>query len=244
MTDLSLILALYEEGPTLPDSLQRIVEELERLPWTWEIILVDDGSTDDSRLRADQFAAQHPDQIRASHHDTNRGRGAAVANGLRIASGTVAGYLDVDLEISESVIEPCVVPILFEGYDASLGERTYRLRPRSWFRHLLSRGYAVIVRALVATSIRDTESGCKWFRRDSILPVLDHVQSEGWFFDTEIMVLAERAGLSISQIPVTYSRRFDKASTVKPLKDSLSSFRQLFDLRRRLKRQGGPPPSQ
>ena len=236
--DLTVIVPLYQEGPTLHDSLVRLAACLAAHPRSWEIVLVDDGSRDGSRQVAEAWAEayrrEHPTAvIRSAHHEGNRGRGAAVKTGLRAARGTVAGFLDIDLEVGERFIEPCVSAVE-AGADVVVGEREYALQPRSWLRHLLSKGYAGLCRSVIHTSVRDTEAGFKWFRREALLPLLDRITDDGWFFDTEVVVRAERAGLVVTSVPVEFVRRFEKVSTVRPLRDSLVYLRRLFAFRRAL----------
>lgn len=233
--DLSIVVPLYDEGPTLGAGLAALADAADASPWSWEMVLVDDGSRDDSRAIGEAFAASRGPQVRTAHHAANRGRGAAVKSGLAAARGTYVGFLDIDLEVGPEAMVRCV-QALCDGADVAIGDRSYELAARSWLRHVLSRGYAFLVRGLLATGVRDTESGCKWFRRAAILPCLADAPSDGWFFDTEIMIAAERAGLSIAQVPVVFRRRFDKASTVRPLADALDYWRRLLALRRRLAR--------
>jgi len=219
---LTVILPCFNEGPTLRNSLERLLAALEGSPWSHEVIFVDDGSRDDTRATVERFCAERPGApLRTAHHDRNRGRGAAVLTGLAAARGEVAGFLDIDLEVSEQYIAPCVQAVL-DGADVAVGRRFYDLQPHSLLRHVLSRGYAACVRALLGTRLRDTESGFKWFRLQAILPLVPTLAHRGWFFDTEIMVRAERAGLRIAEVPVRFVRRFDKASTVRPLRDSVA----------------------
>ncbi len=238
--DLSVIVPLYQEGPTLRDSLVRLAAALAAGTRRWEIVFVDDGSRDGSRQVAEHWAVEHRQgdptaEIRSAHHARNRGRGAAVKTGLLAARGTVAGFLDIDLEVGEQFIDPCVAAVE-AGADVVVGEREYALQPRSWLRHLLSKGYASLCRSVIHTSVRDTEAGFKWFRREALLPLLDHIEDDGWFFDTEVVVRAERAGLTVISVPVEFVRRFEKTSTVRPLRDSLVYLRRLFAFRRALGR--------
>lgn len=226
--ELSVIVPCFNEGPTLEASLQRLVGWLSRQRLDWEMILIDDASRDDSRASVDRFVATHPElPLRTAHHERNTGRGGAVIDGLRLARGRVAGFLDIDLEVAEHNIGPCVEAVLSGRADVATGLRVYRVSLRSLFRHLLSRGYVALVRMLLGTRLIDTESGFKWFRREAILPLLDQVTAQDWFFDTEIMLRAERAGLTVVEIPVLFDRRFDKTSTVKPVRDSIAYWRSL-----------------
>ena len=236
--DLTVIVPCYREGPTLPESLRRVTDWLERRGLPWELLLIDDASPDGTRALADAFVAAHPElPLRTAHHAVNTGRGGAVADGLRLARGRLAGFLDIDLEISEQAIGPCL-DALEAGADLVVGRRRYVLAAHSLGRHVLSRGYARLVAALLGTRLHDTESGCKWFRRAAIVPLLDRVADRGWFFDTEICVRAERAGLAVAEVPVDFVRRFDKPSTVRPLRDSLVYLLALLRFRARLARGG------
>jgi glycosyltransferase involved in cell wall biosynthesis len=237
--ELSVIVPCYNEGPTLQASLQRLVDWLSQRALSWELILIDDKSRDDSRGVADRFVADHPDlPLRTAHHEVNTGRGGAVIDGLRAARGRVAGFLDIDLEVAEHNIGPCVDAVLGGRADVATGRRLYAIGLRSLFRHVLSRGYVALVRAMVGTRLVDTESGFKWFRREAIVPLLDQVAAKDWFFDTEIMVRAERAGLVVLELPVHFERRFDKVSTVRPVHDSIVYWRNLRRFRKALRREG------
>ena len=238
--ELTVIVPLYDEGPTLDASLARLVAWLAASGRRWEAILVDDGSRDASRAVADAFVAAHPGlPLRCAHHARNTGRGGAVLDGLALARGAYAGFLDIDLEVAETFIGPCL-EALDAGADVAVGRRGYELASHSLLRHVLSRGYSRLARALLGTRLRDTESGFKWFRQSSIAVILPEVRHRGWFFDTEIMLRAERAGLAIVEVPVRFQRRFDKRSTVRPLRDSLAYLAALLRFRLSLRR-GGPP---
>lgn len=237
--ELSVIVPCYNEGPTLEDSLQRLVAWLQHHGAAWEAIFIDDKSRDDSRAVVDRFVEAHPElPLRTAHHETNTGRGGAVIDGLRLARGRVAGFLDIDLEVAEHNIGPCVDAVLEGRADVATGLRIYKLGLRSLFRHVLSRGYVALVRAMLGTRLADTESGFKWFRREAVLPLLDQVASKDWFFDTEVMVRAERAGLTVLEIQVLFDRRFDKISTVRPVHDSIVYWRNLWRFRKALAREG------
>ena len=124
-------------------------------------------------------------------------------------------------------------PVLKERPRYSIPER---IQARSIDRYLMSRGYSFLVRKLLGVSFLDTETGYKFFRRAALLPVLDKIQDPGWFWDTEFMVRAGRHGLRVVEIPGAYVRRWDKASTVRGLRDSVAYFRKLLAFRRALGR--------
>jgi hypothetical protein len=100
----------------------------------------------------------------------------------------------------------------------------------------MSRGYSWLVRVLLETPLRDTETGYKFFRREKLMPVLDAISDPGWFWDTEFMLRAERRGLVIREVPGAYVRRDDKQSSVSGIKDSFDYFARLWRFRSELAR--------
>lgn len=234
--DLSLVLACYNEEPLLLRNVQEILTVLDATRLAYELIFVDDASTDRTKDLIEQIVRKNRESvpIRAIFHEKNIGRGGAVRDGFLAAQGDMVGYLDVDLEIPASVILPCLLA-LRQGHDVAVGKRIYKFRWRSIDRSVMSRGYAWLVqRALRLHGLTDTESGCKFFRRNKVLPLLKQCQDNGWFWDTEIMTLAWLAGLSIVEIPCLYFRRFDRASSVRPLRDSIEYFAKLLRFRARV----------
>ncbi len=237
--DLSLVLACYNEEPWLADSVREIVRVLDFSPLTYELILVDDASRDRTRDVIGGLAAAHPHTaIRTVFHEHNSGRGGAVADGMRAATGGIVGFLDVDLEVHPRHIPACCLAIR-QGAQVAVGARVFALVPRGLLRQFLSWGYAGLVHALLpAGGIRDTEAGCKFFRRDAILPVLDLVRDRGWFWDTEIMIRCRLAGLVIANVPCIYVRNPVKPSSVSLGRDIVESLWKLLAFRRELRRSG------
>ena len=233
---LSVVLACYNEAGILAPSFGEILETLKDSSARFEIVFVDDASRDATPEIIRSLIAAHPEQqLRAIFHERNQGRGASVSDGLRAARGEVMGYLDVDLEIHSRYI-PSLVRAIRNGADVATVRRIYAFQVRSLDRYVLSRGYSWLVRRLLGTSLLDTETGYKFFRRATTSELLAAVESQGWFWDTEVMLRAERRGLRIVEIPGAYVRRYDKTSSVRSLRDSVGYFRQLLAFRRRLAR--------
>ena len=233
---LSVVVACYNEEEVLAASFAEIREVLEDFDRPFEIVFVDDVSRDRTREILREIVAAHPSlSIQVILHDVNRGRGATVTDGFRAARGEIVGYLDVDLEVNARYI-PSLVRAIDKGADVATVRRIYAFQLRSLDRYFMSRGYSYLVRKLLATSVRDTETGYKFFRRDRLLPVLDEIHDAGWFWDTEFMIRAERRGLRIAEVPGAYVRRFDKTSTVSGLRDSVRYFGKLVEFRRELRR--------
>lgn len=210
---------------------------LEEMRRPYEIIFVDDVSRDGTRGILASIAAAHPDTVRVLLHEANTGRGQTVTDGFRMARGAIAGYLDVDLEVHARYI-PSLVKAIERGADVATVRRIYAFQLRSLDRYAMSRGYSFLVRRMLGVSLRDTETGYKFFRRERALPVLEEIRDPGWFWDTEFMVRAVRRGLTVAEVPGAYIRRFDKTSTVSGMRDSLRYFGKLVAFRRAL-RAGG-----
>lgn len=231
--DMSLIVPCYNEAPHLHKSLNAILEILDRMQIRYEIILIDDCSKDATAERIREYKSLRPNHnIHAVFHSENRGRGATVTEGVRIARGRVVGFIDIDLEISASYIPSALLPLLEGKADVIIAERFYRFQLSAAKRYLMSKGYRWLVRFLLQTPPIDTESGFKFFRRDTILGVLDAVVDTHWFWDTEVSIRALDAGLRISSVPVLFHRQTNKMSTVRACSDSMRSSVALFRFRK------------
>jgi glycosyltransferase involved in cell wall biosynthesis len=225
--DFSLVLACYNEESIIDDRIRRIFAILDSLRFSSEVIFVDDASEDRTRRCIDRILSENPHRdIRKIEHAQNTGRGGAVAGGIRAARGRFVGFIDIDLEVGPNYILPCLLA-LDQGYDVATACRFYKLTVGSMHRLIMSRVYSILVRRQTGVPLRDTETGFKFFRRDRISPILEEVQDPGWFWDTEIMVRAYRAGLRIVELPALLVRCTDKKSTVQIWRDSLGYFRKL-----------------
>ena len=242
-TDLSLILACYGEEQILAESVRQIIKVLDSARWSWEVVFVDDHSPDGTRDVIDALIAEHgDDRFSRLFHQRNTGRGRTVADGIRLAKGRFVGYIDVDLEVHPRYI-PSMLLALEDGADIATAQRIYKPQLRLLSRLLASQGYVRLMRWALAVHLKDPEAGYKFFKRERVLALLDQVQSEGWFWDTEIMVRSLLAGLRIRELPCLFVRRYDKASSVRLLPDSLDYARNLWRFRGVVRelRAGGDP---
>lgn len=229
---LSLILPCYNEAEHIEQSIPEIVRVLDAARWSYEIVFVDDASQDNTRDLIRRLIVQFPDrQLSAIYHEMNTGRGGAVRDGFLSARGEIVGYIDIDLEVRPLYIPSCMLA-LEDGADVCIGLRIYRLQLHNFLRHVLSRGYALMVRRLLNLPYLDTESGYKFMRRPAALELLKHTQDQGWFWDTEVMYFAHNLGYRVVELPCLFMRRKDKTSTVRPIRDSLAYWRSLSRFRR------------
>ena len=219
--DLSIIAACYREAEHIRESLPMLEKVLIASEHSYELIVIDDASDDKTPdMLREMFG--HRSDVTLRFHDKNQGRGATVQEGIRLARGEVAGFLDIDLEVGPWYILPAFDALHKHEADVVIGHRVYKLssHPVILLRHILSLGYRTLVRTLLQIPVSDPEVGFKFFRRKTILPVLDKCKDHGWFWDTEITCLAHREGLKLIDIPCLFLRRKDKTSTVNVLQDT------------------------
>ena len=227
--DYSLVLACYNEGPTFEESLNKIYSQVEKMKGVWEIIFVEDKSTDDTRAAVEKFVRENKN-AKAIYHNRNLGRGKSVADGIMASRGDICGYIDVDCEIAPSYM-PLFVREIENGRDMVVGKRFYESGLKSITRVVASKVYASIIKLFLDVPIEDTEAGYKFFRRKTILPILKKTRDKHWFWDTEICARTSRAGLAIGEIPVLFIRRPEKKSTVKLIPDSINYISSLIKFR-------------
>jgi glycosyltransferase involved in cell wall biosynthesis len=227
--DLSLIVPCYNEGPYLSDNLNQIYDLLKLINLEFEMIIIEDKSTNDTLQRVRRFANDKP-QVQLLAHETNRGRGYTVTEGIKKATGKIVGFIDVDLEVDCHNLIPFIFKVL-AGYDVVTGHRIYKIR---WWdpRWILSRGYVLVTRLFCRTAFNDTEAGFKFFNRETILPVIDVVEDHHWFWDTEVMVISYYHGLRIAEIPILFIRKNQSYSTLHTCSDTLYYFKKLLSFRR------------
>ncbi len=201
-----VVVPVYNEARALETSVRRLHEYLARgFPFSWTITIVDNASTDDTFEIATTLAARL-DHVRAMRLES-KGRGLALREAWSRSSSPVVAYTDVDLSTDLGALLPLVAPLVSGHSDVAVGSR---LAPgaavaRGPRRELISRAYNLILRVLFATQVRDMQCGFKAVRGDVAHRLLPAIEDDGWFFDTELLLLAERNGLRIHQVPVDWT---------------------------------------
>ncbi len=228
--DLSLVLPCYNEAEHFDKSIIHIVNRLNRLNLNYEIIFVEDKSTDSTLQKVKQFVKKKIVNARIITHHHNLGRGMAVTNGIRNAQGAYVGFIDIDCEVSPIYIKDFINE-LRANTDVVLGWRKYNFNLQGVMRAICSISYSLLVKIILNSKVPDTEAGYKFFKTDKILPILDKVKNTGWFWDTEIIILCELAKYRIISIPVQFNRRKDKTSTVHLFRDSWKYFFELIQFK-------------
>jgi glycosyltransferase involved in cell wall biosynthesis len=200
-----IVVPVYNEAHALDTSVRRLHAYLEReFPFSWRITIVDNASTDDTFEIATTLAArlQHVHAIRLE----SKGRGLALRDAWLRSDSQVVAYMDVDLSTDLDAFLPLVAPLVSGHSDVSVGSR---LAPgaavaRGPRREVISRAYNLLLRTVFATQVRDMQCGFKALRGDVARRIVPAVEDDGWFFDTELLLLAERNGLRIHQVPVDW----------------------------------------
>jgi len=173
-------------------------------PFSARITIADNGSTDGTPAIASQLARELP-EVRAVRMELP-GRGRALRAIWSQSEAEVLAYMDVDLSTDLNALLPLVAPLLSGHSDLAIGTRLARGSRviRGPKREVISRGYNLLLRTLMGARFSDAQCGFKAIRRDQARVLLPLTQDNGWFFDTELLVLAERAGLRIHEIPVDW----------------------------------------
>jgi glycosyltransferase involved in cell wall biosynthesis len=227
-----VVVPVYNEEGCLAAGIQRLVGHLRGLPIRWRVVIADNGSTDGTWEVASRLAASLPG-VRARHLD-RKGRGLALRTVWTESDADVLSYMDVDLSTDLDGFLPLVAPLLSGHSQLAIGSR---LLPgarvtRSFKREVLSRGYNGLLRLVLRVRFSDAQCGFKAIRADAARRLLPLVQDDRWFFDTELLTLAERDGMRIFELPVDWEEdtdsRVDVPSTI--LQDLRGILRLRLDL--------------
>lgn len=234
--ELSLLVPCFNEAPHLEKNLKRLKEVLDLVVFPYEIIIIDDASTDKTLIIVEEFIKNNnaAGNLRLIKHLLNRGRGKTVNDGIMAARGRIVGFIDIDLSTSPWYILPIISEIR-KGADVILGSRIYKLKFKTLHRWIISKGYKFLVETFLRLDLGDTESGCKFFRRERIIWVLAQVKDEKWFWDTEIIARSCLAGLKVASLPTVFIRE-SLYSRVKIIKDSWRHLINLIKFSREVKK--------
>ncbi|HII99513.1 MAG TPA: glycosyltransferase family 2 protein [Methanoregula sp.] len=217
--EITAIIPVFNDRASLEKALPASIKLLDAITPRFEIIVAEDGSSDGSADMVRDFSGKDP-RVRLLHSDTRLGRGKALNRAITDAKGEIVCYYDVDLATNMQHIKELVSAIQ-NGADISTGSRLLPSSDtvRTGGREIASRSYNFLVRFLLGSRIYDHQCGFKGFRRERILPLLDKIRSDHWFWDTEILVRAQILGYRVNEFPVHW--RAGKGTTVR-LKDVFS----------------------
>ena len=232
-----LVIPVLNEAHVLAKSVDQVRAFLAaNFPWQWRVVVVDNGSTDGTDRVAKELVAAHPDQVEFVQLP-ERGRGRALRRAWTQSNAEVVAYTDVDLSTELEALPVLVRAILEEGYDLGTGSRLLPASKttRSFKREAISRAYNLIVRSVLFTTFSDAQCGFKAVSRKVVQDIVPEIVDESWFFDTELLVLAEKRGYRLKDHPVRWIE--DDDSRVKIVKTAWEDLKGVARLRWKLWRE-------
>jgi glycosyltransferase involved in cell wall biosynthesis len=203
--DVEIVVPVYNEAAQLEERITALRTFLdESFPFRALVTIVDNASTDDTYRVASRLAAGVPGV--AAMHLPRKGRGYALRSAWSTSEAPVVAYMDVDLSTSLSALLPLVAPLLSGHRDVAIGSRLANGAHvvRGPKRELISRAYNLLLKLTLRGRFSDAQCGFKALRRDAAETLLPLVEDNEWFFDTELLVTAERLGLRIGEVPVDW----------------------------------------
>ena len=220
--DLSVVIPAYNEEQRLRPTLERVHRYLSRQPYDFEILVVDNASTDGTRKLVEEFAQSAP-QVRLLE-EPRRGKGAAVRRGLLAAAGRLVFFTDADL--STPIEELGKFQPEFGECDVVIGSRKRPgaevVYPQPWHRRFMGQVFTVLANFILGLHLTDFTCGFKGFRREAAQVVFSRQRVEDWSFDAEILFLVRRLGFRLKEVPVRWAD--SRASKVRLWRDAVHSF--------------------
>ncbi|MFG1705379.1 glycosyltransferase [Nonomuraea sp. M3C6] len=230
---LDVVVPVYNEQDDLEPCVRRLHHHLVReFPYPFRITIADNASTDHTPQIAARLAAELPEV--ASVRLAAKGRGRALKHTWSASDASVLAYMDVDLSTDLSALLPLVAPLISGHSDLAIGSRLTRGArvTRGPKREIISRCYNLLLRGTLSARFSDAQCGFKAVRADVAARLLPLVEDTGWFFDTELLVLTERAGLRIHEVPVDWVD--DPDSRVDILRTAIADLKGIARLARAL----------
>ncbi|MBZ5495949.1 MAG: glycosyltransferase family 2 protein [Acidobacteriia bacterium] len=225
-----VVIPVLNEAHVLEASVATVREFLQKqVGFKWRIVVVDNGSTDGTLKVAENLAETFDDV--ACVHLKERGRGRALRESWRVSTADIVLYTDVDLSTELAALPKLVYALGREGYDIAIGSRLAKgaNTKRCLKREITSRAYNVILKCLLFVKFKDAQCGFKAVTRRIVEDLVPQVKDQSWFFDTELLVLAERRGYRIKEIPVTWIE--DDDSRVRIVPTAWEDMKGVFRLR-------------
>lgn len=236
---LSVVIPSYNEMRNIKRRvLDHVIEYLKKQAYTWEVILTDDGSTDGTVSELHDFAKKHK-QVRVVEN-IHRGKGPTVSSGMLSATGEYRLFTDFDQSTPIEDIER-FLPFIRDGYDVVIGSRAVqgaRREQEPLHRHIMGKGFNLLVQLIAVPGISDTQCGFKLFSAkatEDLFPKMVVYQAKErsdaftGAFDVELLLLARRAGYSIAEVPVQWVHA--ESERVSPVKDSIRMFLDIVKIR-------------
>jgi glycosyltransferase involved in cell wall biosynthesis len=228
---LSIVIPAYNEGARIESALERVTACVTERGWDAEILVVDDGSKDDTAAIVERWMQRYP-RLHLVKNQGNRGKGYSVRNGLLQAAGEVVMFTDADLSAPMEEAERLLAAIA-DGADVAIGsrwlDRTRQTIHQPLYRQFFGRCFNWITRSVMGLPFRDTQCGFKAFRRDAAQTIFRLQTIERWGFDPEILFIARKLKYVIREVPVTWGH--DERSRISYLKDGMKMLEDMATIR-------------
>lgn len=227
---LSIVIPAHNEESRLPASLELVFEFLRKQPFTSEVLVVENGSSDRTYEIAQKYAKKY-DDLRVIQNEI-RGKGRAVQRGMKEAKGEYIFMCDADLSMPIEEVSKFIPPQLTD-VDIAIGSREAPGSVRynePTYRHFTGRVFNTLIRWLVLPGLQDTQCGFKCIRADVARHILPYQTLMGWAFDVELLYIARHLGYNVVEIPIDWY--FNADSKISVVRDSLRMFLDLLLIRR------------
>ena len=227
----SIVIPAYNESTRLGETLEKVLGYVRDQQWDAEVIVVNDGSRDNTAEIVREFAAKNP-VLRLLENPGNRGKGYSVRNGMLNARGRVVLFSDADLS---SPIEeaPKLFKALEDGADIAIGSRWLRAEMQTQrqplHRQLFGRVFNLLLRLTLGLQFKDTQCGFKAFKQPAAKAIFPLQKIERWGFDPEILFLARKLGYKVEEIPVRWGH--SGGARINPLVDGARMFQEMLHIR-------------
>lgn len=227
----SIVIPAYNESGRLGGTLEKVLAYVHSRGWNAEVIVVNDGSRDDTEAIARGFAARDP-MLRIVNNPGNRGKGYSVRNGMLHARGRIVIFTDADLS---SPIEEAskLLEALDSGADVAIGSRWLRAETQTQrqplHRQIFGRIFNLLLRMILGLQFKDTQCGFKAFKQRAVQAIFPLQKIERWGFDPEILFLARKFGFQIKEIPVLWGH--SGGTRIHPLIDGSRMFMEMLHIR-------------
>src|SRR5438477_12439758 len=230
----SVVIPAFNEAIRIGNTLGTTIEYLENTSPDSEIIVVNDGSTDGTGDVVREAFAEHTFQAaRLFENFPNRGKGAAVRKALLASTKAIGTFFDADLSTPIEELPKIIQPIAAGGVDLAFGSRALDRNlignRQPWRREQAGRVFNLIVRVATGLPFWDTQCGFKAFRMEACRPIIEAAKIIGFGFDVELLLLAQRAGLRLREIPVRWNHH--EGSKIRFVHDSVRMLREVLSLR-------------
>lgn len=228
---LSIVIPAYNESARIDDALERVMSCVAEQGWDAEVLVVDDGSKDDTAAIVQRWMTTHP-RLHMVKNPGNKGKGYSVRNGLLQAAGEIVMFTDADLSAPMEEAER-LIAALADGADVAIGsrwmDRTRQTIHQPLYRQFFGRCFNWITRTVMGLPFKDTQCGFKAFKRPAAQVIFRLQTIERWGFDPEILFIARKLKYVIREVPVTWGH--DERSRMSYLKDGMKMLEDMARIR-------------